>query len=164
MADKTVVKERENQCKAEIKETSSAQCPMSLKGRRPHAPRGSTVPLQNNSEGASSRLKRVRSYVASSRVWSGQQNRRFPNPSRGTRSVPPCTQYGCSRPWSTIERAVKKGAQGQHLCCTEAMMRRRGQRRCRPSFNLRGLSESRQVTLEKPFFAADNLAKLLGGA
>ena len=46
-----------------------------------------------------------------------------------------------------LQRAVKKGAQGQHLCCTEAMMRRRGQRRCRPSFN-----------------AADNLAKLLGGA
>ena len=63
-----------------------------------------------------------------------------------------------------LERVVKKGAQGQHLCCTEAMMRRRGQRRCRPSFNLRGLSESRQVTLEKPIFAADNLAKLLGGA
>ena len=63
-----------------------------------------------------------------------------------------------------LQRAVKKGAQGQHLCCTEAMMRRRGQRRCRPSFNLRGLSESRQVTLEKPVFAADNLAKLLGGA
>ena len=32
------------------------------------------------------------------------------------------------------------------------------------SFNLRGLSENRQVTLEKPVFAADNLAKLLGGA
>ena len=47
MADKTVVQERENQCKAEIKETSSAQCPVSLKGRRPHAPRGSTVPLHN---------------------------------------------------------------------------------------------------------------------
>ena len=63
-----------------------------------------------------------------------------------------------------LQRVVKKGAQGQHLCCTEAMMRRRGQRRCRPSFNLRGLSESRQVTLEKPAFAAANLAKLLGGA
>ena len=46
MADKTVVHGRENQCKAEIKETSSAQCPVSLKGRRPHAPRGPTVPLQ----------------------------------------------------------------------------------------------------------------------
>ena len=45
MADKTVVHERENQCKAEIKETSSAQCPVGLKGRRPHAPRGPTVPL-----------------------------------------------------------------------------------------------------------------------
>ena len=63
-----------------------------------------------------------------------------------------------------LQRAVKKGAQGQHLCCTEAMMRRRGQHRCRPSFNLRGLSESRQVTPEKPVFAADDLAKLLGGA
>ena len=50
MADKTVVHERENQCKAEIKETSSAQCPVSLKGRRPHAPRGSTVPLQYGEE------------------------------------------------------------------------------------------------------------------
>ena len=59
MEDKTVVHERENQCKAEIKETSSAQCPVSLKGRRPHAPRGPTVPLQNNSEGASSRPRRV---------------------------------------------------------------------------------------------------------
>ena len=41
MADKTVVHERENQCKAEIfkiKEISSAQCPVGLKGRRPHAP------------------------------------------------------------------------------------------------------------------------------
>ena len=50
MADKTVVQERENQCKAEIfevKETSSAQCPVGLKGRRPHAPRGPTVPLQS---------------------------------------------------------------------------------------------------------------------
>ena len=46
MADKTVVQERENQCKAEIKETSSAQCPVGPKGRRPHAPRGPTVPLQ----------------------------------------------------------------------------------------------------------------------
>ena len=46
MADKTVVHERENQCKAEIKETSSAQCPVGLKGRRPHAPRGPGVPLQ----------------------------------------------------------------------------------------------------------------------
>ena len=45
MVDKTVVQEREHQCKAEIKETSSAQCPVSLKGRRLHAPRGSTVPL-----------------------------------------------------------------------------------------------------------------------
>ena len=54
MADKTVVQERENQCKAEIKETSSAQCPVSLKGRRPHALRGPTVPLQNNSENVSS--------------------------------------------------------------------------------------------------------------
>ena len=45
MADKTVVHDRENQCKAEIKETSSAQCPVGLKGRRPHAPRGPTVPL-----------------------------------------------------------------------------------------------------------------------
>ena len=32
MADKTVVHQRENQCKAEIKETSSAQCPVGLKG------------------------------------------------------------------------------------------------------------------------------------
>ena len=63
-----------------------------------------------------------------------------------------------------LQRVVKKGAQGQHLSCTEAMMRRRGQRRCRTSFNLRGLSESRQVTLEKLVFAAGNLAKLLGGA
>ena len=63
-----------------------------------------------------------------------------------------------------LQRVVMKGAQGQHLSCTEAMMRRRGQRRCRTSFNLRGLSESRQVTLEKPVFAAGNLAKLLGGA
>ena len=62
-----------------------------------------------------------------------------------------------------LQRVVKKGAQGQHLCCTEAMMRRRGQRQCRPLFNLRGLSESRQVSLEKPVFAADDLAKLLGG-
>ena len=46
MAVKIVVHERENQCKAEIKETSSAQCSVSFKGRRPHAPRGSTVPLQ----------------------------------------------------------------------------------------------------------------------
>ena len=88
--------------------------PVSLKGRRPHAPRGSTVPLQNNSEGASSRLKRVRSYVASSRVWIGQQNRRFPNPSRGTRSVPACTQYGCSRPWSTVT------ARGEERCTRSA--------------------------------------------
>ena len=102
MADKTVVQEGENQCKAKIKETSSAQCPVSLKGRRPHAPRDPTVPLQNYSEGAFSRLRRVRSCVASSCVWSGQQNRRFPNPSRGTRSVPACIQYGCSRPWSTV--------------------------------------------------------------
>ena len=114
MADKTVVQERENQCKAEIKETSSAQCPVGLKGRRPHAPRGPTVPLQNNSEGASSRLRRVRSYVASSRVWSGQQNRRFPNPSRGTRSVPACAQYGCSRPWSTVT------ARGEERCTRPA--------------------------------------------
>ena len=63
-----------------------------------------------------------------------------------------------------LQRVVKKGAQDQHRCCTEAMMRRRGQRRSRPSFNLRGLSESRQVTLEKPVFATGNLAKLLGGA
>ena len=108
MADKTVDQERDNQCKAEIKETSSAQCPVSLKGRRPHAPRGPTVPLQNNSEGASIRLRRVRSYVASSRVWSGQQNRRFPYPSRGTRSVPACTQYGCSRPWSRVTARCKE--------------------------------------------------------
>ena len=43
MVDKTVDQERENQCKAEIhkiKETSSAQCPVGLKGRRPHALRG----------------------------------------------------------------------------------------------------------------------------
>ena len=60
MADKTVVQEREKQCKAEIKETSSAQCPVGLKGRRPHAPRGPTVPLQKYSEGASSRLRSVR--------------------------------------------------------------------------------------------------------
>ena len=46
-ADKTVVHERENQCEAEIKETSSAQCPVCLKGRRPHAPRGPTVPLHH---------------------------------------------------------------------------------------------------------------------
>ena len=48
MVDKSVDQERENQCKAEIckiKETSSAQCPVGLKGRRPHAPRGPTVPL-----------------------------------------------------------------------------------------------------------------------
>ena len=102
MADETVVQERENQCKAEINKTSSAQCPMSLKGRRPQAPRGSTVLLKTNSENASSRLRRVRSCVASRRVWSGQQNRSFPNPSRGTRSMPVCTQYGCSRPWSTV--------------------------------------------------------------
>ena len=57
MADKTVVQEREIQCKARIKETSSAQCPVSLKGRRTYAPRGSTVPLQKNSEGVSSRLR-----------------------------------------------------------------------------------------------------------
>ena len=63
-----------------------------------------------------------------------------------------------------LQRVVEKGAQGQHLSCTEAMMRRSGQRQCRTSFNLRGLSESRQVTLEKPVFAAGNLAKLLGGA
>ena len=77
MVDKSVDQGRENQCKADIfniKETSSAQCPVGLKGRRPHALRGPTVPLQNNSEGASSRLRRVRSCVASSRVWSGQQN------------------------------------------------------------------------------------------
>ena len=50
MVDKSVDQERENQCKAEIfkiKETSSAQCPVGLKGRRPHAPRGPTVPLQD---------------------------------------------------------------------------------------------------------------------
>ena len=50
MVDKSVDQERENQCKAEIfkiKETSSAQCPVGLKGRRPHAPRGPTVPLQH---------------------------------------------------------------------------------------------------------------------
>ena len=49
MVDKSVDQERENQCKAEIfkiKETSSAQCPVGLKGRRPHAPRGPTVTLQ----------------------------------------------------------------------------------------------------------------------
>ena len=49
MVDKSVDQERENQCKAEIfkiKETSSAQCPVGLKGRRPHAPRGPTIPLQ----------------------------------------------------------------------------------------------------------------------
>ena len=63
-----------------------------------------------------------------------------------------------------LQRVVKKGAQDQHRCCTEVMMRRRGQRRSRPSFNLQGLSGSRQVTLEKPVFAAGNLAKLLGGA
>ena len=43
MADKIVDQERENQCKAEIfkiKEKRSAQCPVGLKGRRPHAPRG----------------------------------------------------------------------------------------------------------------------------
>ena len=108
------VQERENQFKAEIKETSSAQCPVGLKGRRPHAPRGPTVPLQNNSEGGSSRLRRVRSYVASSRVWSGQQNRRFPHPSRGTRSVPACAQYGCSRPWSTVT------ARGEERCTRPA--------------------------------------------
>ena len=63
-----------------------------------------------------------------------------------------------------LQHVVKKGAQDQHPCCTEAMMRRRGQCQSRPSFNLRDLSESRQVTLEKPVFAAGNLAKLLGGA
>ena len=42
------VQERENQCKAEIKETSSAQCPVGLKGRRPHAPRDPTVPLHQH--------------------------------------------------------------------------------------------------------------------
>ena len=63
-----------------------------------------------------------------------------------------------------LQRVVKKGAQRQHLCCTEAMMRRRGQRRCRPSFKLQGIGESRQVTVEKPVLAADTLAKLLGGA
>ena len=47
MADKTVVHERENQCTAEIKETISAECPVGLKGRSPHAPRGPTVPLQS---------------------------------------------------------------------------------------------------------------------
>ena len=114
MADKTVVHERENQCKAEIKETSSAQCPVGLKSRRPHAPQGPTVPLQNNSEGASSRLRRVRACVASSRVWSGQQDRRFPTPSRGTRSVPACTQYGCSRQWSTVT------ARGEERCTRPA--------------------------------------------
>ena len=102
MADKTVVQEGENQCEAKIKETSSAQCPVSLKGRRPHALRGPMVPLQKNSEGPSSHLRRVRSCVASSCVWSRQQNRRFPNSLRGTPSVPACTQYGCSRPWSTV--------------------------------------------------------------
>ena len=48
MVDKSVDQERENQCKAEIfkiKETSSAQCPVGLKGRRPHAPRGPKAPL-----------------------------------------------------------------------------------------------------------------------
>ena len=114
MADKTVVQEREIQCKAKMKETSSAQCHVSLNYRRPYAPRGPTVPPQNNSEGASSRLRRVRSCVASSRVWSGQQNRRFPNPLRGTRSVPACTQYGCSRPWSTVT------ARGEERCTRPA--------------------------------------------
>ena len=50
MVDKSVDQERENQCKTEIfkiKETSSAQCPVGLKGRRPHAPRGPTVPLHD---------------------------------------------------------------------------------------------------------------------
>ena len=50
MVDKTVDQERENKCKAEIfkiKETSSAQCPVGLKGQRPHAPRGPTVSLQH---------------------------------------------------------------------------------------------------------------------
>ena len=50
MVDKSVDQERENQCKAEvfkIKETSSAQCPVGLKGPRPHAPRGPTVPLHD---------------------------------------------------------------------------------------------------------------------
>ena len=49
MVDKSVDQERETQCKAEIfkiKETSSAQCTVGLKSRRPHAPRGPTVPLQ----------------------------------------------------------------------------------------------------------------------
>ena len=114
MAEKTVVQESEIQCKAKIKGTSSAQCPVSLKGRRPHAPRGPTVPLQNKSEGASSRLRRVRSCVASSSVSSGQQNRKFPNPSRGTLSVPACTQYGCSRPWSTLT------ASGEERCTRPA--------------------------------------------
>ena len=48
MVDKSVDQERENQCKAEIfkiKETSSAQCPVGLKGLRPHVLRGPTVPL-----------------------------------------------------------------------------------------------------------------------
>ena len=60
MADKTVDQERENQCKAEIfkiKETSSAQCPVGLKGRRPQAPRGPTVPLHEEVGGrATSKL------------------------------------------------------------------------------------------------------------
>ena len=50
MVDKSVDQERENQCKAEIfeiKETSSAQCPVGLKGRRPQAQRGATVPLSH---------------------------------------------------------------------------------------------------------------------
>ena len=44
-----------------------------------------------------------------------------------------------------LQCVVKKGAQDQHLCCTGAMMRQRGQRRCRPSFNLRGLSGPKVV-------------------
>ena len=42
------------------------------------------------------------------------KTRRFPNPSRGTPSVPACTQYGCSRPWSTVT------ARGEERCTRPA--------------------------------------------
>ena len=63
MVDKSVDQERENQCKAEIfkiKETSSAQCPVGLKGRRPHAPRGPTVPLHHEGEVIAPELRHLR--------------------------------------------------------------------------------------------------------
>ena len=145
MADKTVVHERENQCKAEIKETSSAQCSEILKERLAALDASNHV-LQAAACGVDNKTEH-------SRILRGVHV-----PCQHVHSM------GAPDHGPQLQRVVKKGAQGQHLSLTEAKMRQRGQRRCRTSFNLRCLSESRQVTLEKPVFAAGNLAKLLGGA